>query len=189
MRESRSFEAAAAAVIAMALLAGPAPAADKKPAFSLVSPGHKEFTHLTAKYAAEANNCGGQNVSPALTWSGAPAATKSYAIALIDPASPALTGFLHWIAYGIPATKTSLKEGEASKPSSEFTSGKNGPGGEGYFGPCPPPGQKPHPFTFLLMATDLPPDALQPGLSRDELAAGLKGHVLDRTTLVLQYGR
>ena len=179
----------AAAVLAAAVLAGSAFAAEQKPVFNLASPGHKEFGHLDKKNASSAQNCGGDNVSPALSWKGAPAATKSYAIALLDPASPSLTNFVHWLAYDIPATKTSLKEGEASAPSTEFKDGKNGPGTQSYFGPCPPPGQKPHPYTFLLLATDLAPGSLQPGMTRDELAAALKDHVIDRTTLVLQYGR
>jgi Raf kinase inhibitor-like YbhB/YbcL family protein len=188
MTKFRLLHLAAAAALTAAMLAGPASAADQKPVFNLVAPGHKEFTHLSKKNAGNAPNCGGDNVSPALSWSGAPAATKSFAIALLDPASPSLSNFVHWLAYDIPANKTSLKEGEASKPSTEFKSGKNGPGKEGYFGPCPPAGQKAHPFTFLLLATDLAPGALQPGMTRDELAAALKDHVIDRTTLVLPYG-
>ncbi len=190
MTKLRLLHLAAAAVMAAAVLAGSAFAAEQKPVFTLTSPGHKEFSHLDKKNAG--NNppsCSGGNVSPALSWHGAPAATKSYAIALLDPASPSLTNFVHWLAYDIPATKTSLKEGEASAPSSEFKSGKNGVGKVGYFGPCPPPGQKPHPFTFLLLATDLAPGSLQPEMTRDDLAAALKGHIIDRTTLVRPFGQ
>lgn len=85
-------------------------------------------------------------------------------------------------------SKTSLTEGEASKPSSEFKGGKNTPGTELYFEPCPPLGAKAHPYTFRVMATDLAPDALAAGMTRDELAVALKGHIIDRTTLVLRYG-
>lgn len=57
-----------------------------------------------------------------------------------------------------------------------------------YFGPCPPPGAKAHPFTFMVMATDLEPGSLQPGMTLADLATALKGHIIDRTTLVLRYG-
>jgi len=38
------------------------------------------------------------------------------------------------------------------------------------------------------MVTDLVPDALKPGLTRDELTEALKRHILDRTTLMLHFG-
>jgi len=163
----------------------------QKPVFTLVSPGLTEFSMLPNKYAAKSppSGCDGGNVSPALSWTGAPLSTKSYAIDLFDPASPSLVGYVHWLAYGIPASKTSLKEGEGSSPSSEFESGKNSPGTEAYSGPCPPAGQKPHPYVFLMLATDLAPGSLKAGMTRDELAAALKDHVLGRTTLVFQFGR
>ncbi len=93
-------------------------------------------------------NCIGENVSPPLRWSGAPEKTKSYMIMLFDPAGRVPLGVVHWLAYDIPASKTSLKEGEASKPSTEFKGGKNITGGMTYFGPCPPAGVKPHPYTL-----------------------------------------
>jgi len=84
--------------------------------------------------------------------------------------------------------KKSLMAGEGSGPSPWIVGGKSMTGKDTYFGPCPPPGTKPHPYVFLLMATDLLSTALEPGLTRDQLAAALKGHILDRTTLVLRYG-
>ena len=181
----------AVAALAAALLASPVSAADRnqKSHFRIVWRGHREFSFLTAKEAGNNPGCGGGNISPALSWSGAPATTKSYALEIMDPDSPSLTGFVHWLAYDIPASKTSLKEGEGSQPSTEFKSGKNGPGRTGYFGPCPPVGDTPHPYAFLLIATDLPPGALQDGMTRDDLAAALKGHVLARTTTIYMYGR
>lgn len=176
-------------VIAVALAAwcSAALAADKKPVFDLRSPGHKEFSFLATKNAGNnPPNCKGDNVSPPLAWSGAPAATKSYAIVLFDPRGNPPLGFVHWVAYGIPASKTSLKEGEAKAPSPSIVNG--GAGKTTYMGPCPGTGIKPHPYTFLIMATDLAPDALAPGLTREVLAAALKGHILDKSTLVLRYG-
>jgi Raf kinase inhibitor-like YbhB/YbcL family protein len=185
------FAVAACAAVLSMLPASPGSAAAKKHWFDLSWTGHREFTKLDKKYGGKNPNlkgCDGDNVSPALHWRDAPEKTKSYAIELFDLAGNAPIGFIHWVAYGIPASKTSLKEGEASKPSPDIKGGKSMVGSELYFGPCPPPGAKPHPFTFVLMATDLAPDALQPGLTRDELAAALKGHILDRTTLVLRFG-
>lgn len=46
-----------------------------------------------------------------------------------------------------------------------------------YAGPCPPANIDWHHFIFTLIATDLDPKALQPGLTREELVPALKDHV------------
>jgi Raf kinase inhibitor-like YbhB/YbcL family protein len=133
-------------------------------------------------------NCDGQNVSPPLAWSNPPANTQSYAIIMVDPAGRGGSGVVHWVAYDIPAGKTSLREGEASQPSTEFKGGKNTRGLSTYFGPCPPLGDKPHPYVITLIATDLPAGTLKPDLTRDELGAALAGHALGVTSIVTRYG-
>ncbi len=183
--------AGALAALAASMPETPSAAADSKPVFDLVSPGLKEWDFLPKKNAGNnptAPGCDGGNLSPALSWSGAPADTKSYAIVLVDLGANPPTGFVHWVAYGIAANKTGFAEGEASKPSGTFVGGRSGIGRETYFGPCPPATDKVHPYTFVLMATDLAPGALKAGMTRDELAAALKGHIVARTTLVLRYG-
>ena len=191
MSELLSRGLAFAVIVGATWASGAAHAADQPKFFDLSAPGHTEFSMLSKKNAGNNPNlagCDGGNTSPALSWSGAPATTRSYAIELFDIVGNPPLGFVHWLAYDIPAAKTKLAEGEASKASTEFKGGKNGAGSTLYFGPCPPPGGKPHPFTFLLMATDLAPGTLQPGMTRDELSAALKGHIVDRTSLVLRYG-
>jgi len=47
----------------------------------------------------------GANVSPPLSWTGAQADTKSFALICEDPDAPAGT-WIHWIVYDIPANKT-----------------------------------------------------------------------------------
>ena len=181
-------------VIAAALAAGFAAgaAAQGKTVFDLRSPAYPEFSGLAKKNVGNdpryaGCDCG--NISPPLAWTGAPAATKSYTLMVIDLAGDPPRGFVHWIDYGIPAAVTALAEGEGSKSSTAIVSGRNSVGKEGYFGPCPPARDKAHPYVFLLMATNLAPDALKSGLTREALAATLRGHVLGRTTLVLTYGQ
>jgi Raf kinase inhibitor-like YbhB/YbcL family protein len=170
---------------------GTAAAADEPKPFELSAPGFSDGAMLPKKFAG-ANptnkNCDGENISPALNWSNAPANTKSFAIVFQDTTGRAPLGVIHWLAYDIPASKTGLKEGEASAPSDEFKGGKSTIGQQVYFGPCPPLGDKPHPYIFTLIATDLAPGTLTAGMTRDELGAALNGHSLGATGLISRYG-
>ncbi len=162
-----------------------------KKVFDISSPALRDFGMLKKKYAGKNDqnkNCVGDNVSPPLKWTNAPANTKSFAIIMFDPVGRGGAGVVHWVAYDIPAAKTSLKEGEASQPASDFKGGKNTPGLTTYFGPCPPFGDKPHPYVITLVASDLAPGSLQAGMTRDELAAALNGHILGATSMVARFG-
>src|SRR2546423_15262632 len=53
----------------------------------------------------------GEDLAPALEWSGVPEGTKAFAIVMHDPDAPLVDGFTHWVAYGIPGDATSLPEG------------------------------------------------------------------------------
>jgi len=182
---------AGAVAAASCLLPSAQAAAAKSKVFNISSPALKDFGMLKKKYAGKNDqnkNCVGENVSPPLRWTNAPANTKSFAIIMFDPAGRGGAGVVHWVAYDIPASKTGLKEGEASQPSNEFKGGKNTPGLTTYFGPCPPFGDKPHPYVITLIASDIAPGTLQAGMTKDELANALNGHVLGATTMVARFG-
>ncbi|MEO8527122.1 MAG: YbhB/YbcL family Raf kinase inhibitor-like protein, partial [Caldimonas sp.] len=132
-------------------------------------------------------NCDGENVSPALAWSGAPAATRTFAILMDDQAGRAGLGVSHWVAYGIAANVDGLVEGEASSPSARFVGGRNTGGTDLYAGPCPPRGDAPHHYVLTLIATTLEPDALKSGLTKPELLEALKGRTVGAASLVLRY--
>ena len=53
--------------------------------------------------------CEGANVSPPLSWTGAPAGAKSLALICDDPDAPAGT-WVHWVLYNLPSGTTSLAE-------------------------------------------------------------------------------
>jgi phosphatidylethanolamine-binding protein (PEBP) family uncharacterized protein len=91
---------------------------------------------------------------------------------MVDPEAGGGFGSIHWVAYGIAPDVTGLEEGEASKPSPKFVGGKGGAGKDVWIGPCAGPGA-PHHYTFVLIATELDPKELPPGLTRQELLAKL----------------
>ncbi|HTV49790.1 MAG TPA: YbhB/YbcL family Raf kinase inhibitor-like protein [Steroidobacteraceae bacterium] len=176
-----------AATLALLCIATSAFAAEP---FTLTSSTFKDGTMLPLRYTGDLKtnpNCLGENVSPALHWSNAPAGTKSFALLLIDPEGRNGLGVVHWVAYDIPATVDGFAEGEVSKPSSKYVGGKSIVNRSTYFGPCPPPDTAPHHYTFTLIATDLEPGALPPGLTRDELLAKLQGHTKAAAGIVALY--
>ena len=75
----------------------------------------------------------------------------------------------------IPVAVTGFAEGEASKQTEKYVGGKSLMNLPHYFGPCTPAGS-PHHYTFTLIATDLEPGALQPGMTRDEVIKAVEGH-------------
>jgi Raf kinase inhibitor-like YbhB/YbcL family protein len=132
-------------------------------------------------------NCVGENISPPLAWSGVPEGTKSFALLLFDPEGRAPAGVSHMVVYGIPATVTGFAEGELSQPSDKFVGGKSTMEKAVYFGPGTPATADWHHYTWTLIATDLDPTALQPGMTREELAAALKDHVKGSAGLVTRF--
>jgi Raf kinase inhibitor-like YbhB/YbcL family protein len=132
-------------------------------------------------------NCVGQNLSPTLAWSGVPEGTKSFALLLFDPEGRAPAGVSHMVVYGIPADVKGFAEGELSQPSEKFVGGKSTMEKATYWGPGTPPNTDWHHYTWTLIATDLDPKALQPGMTRDELAVALKDHVKGSAGLVTRF--
>src|SRR5215467_15035688 len=158
---------------------------------TLTSPAVQDNGILATKNACSdkqrSPNCVGENISPPLAWSNVPDGTKSFALLLFDPEGRAPAGVSHMVLYGIPADVKGFAEGELSQPSEKFVGGKNLMGTGTYFGPGTPPNTDWHHYTFTLVATDLDPKALQPGMTREELAAALKDHVKGSAGLVTRF--
>ena len=159
--------------------------------FILSSPAIQDNGTLAIKNACSdkqrSPNCVGENVSPPLAWSNPPDGTKSFALLLFDPEGRAPAGVSHMVVYGIPADVKGFAEGELSKPSDKFVGGKSLMGLGVYTGPGTPPNTDWHHYTWTIIATDLDPKALQPGLTRDELAKALEGHVKGSAGLVTRF--
>ena len=137
---------------------------------------------IPAKHTGE-----GEDVSPALAWTDAPAGTQSFAIVCHDPDAPLVTpgryGFVHWVLYDIPASISELAEG-----SGDFTSGMSDFGRQGYGGPMPPEGHGTHNYYFWLLALDQAPD-LEPNLGMWDLLEKVEPHVIGMNRLVGTYSR
>ncbi|MBV8628836.1 MAG: YbhB/YbcL family Raf kinase inhibitor-like protein [Paraburkholderia sp.] len=155
-------------------------------AFQLTSPGLADGATLDSRHAADTQNCGGKNISPALEWHNVPAGTKSFAVTIYDPDGAKGLGVVHWLLYGIPPSTISLNEGAI--PAGSIL-GTNVTGHTDYHGPCPPVGDIAHHYLVQVYALDLTPDALPAGLTRDAVQGALKGHVLAAASIVLRYGR
>jgi len=130
----------------------------------------------------------GEDVSPPLSWRGAPEAAKSVAVICHDPDAPLLGprgtyGFVHWVLYNIPGDVTELAEGTG-----DFTAGGNDFGTTGYGGPMPPEGHGTHRYYFWVLALDRAPD-LEAGLSLWDLLARIEPHVIAMNRLVGTYER
>ena len=133
----------------------------------------------------------GEGVSPELWWDRVEGA-KSYALILEDPDARSVTPFVHWVAYNIPADRTSLPEGlqeqERLTEPADLMQGKTSKGSVGYFGPRPPVGDPPHHYHFQVFALDTML-AVPPGADRDAVLAAMKGHVIARGEHVGLYQR
>ena len=76
--------------------------------FTLSSSDFSENQLMGATFQADHPEC----ASPQLSWSGAPAGTKGFAIAMHDPDAPTGgAGWWHWMVLVLPADVTVLARG------------------------------------------------------------------------------
>lgn len=153
--------------------------------FTLQSPAFHNTGKLPVSMGA-GGQCPGENISPALSWKGAPANTQSFVLLIEDPQGANGLGVTHFIGYGIDAKRTAFAQSDLTHVAG-YTPGTNSKNIQGYFGPCPPITADIHNYNFTLIATDLAPDTLSKGLTKDALIAQLKGHALASAGLVGQF--
>jgi len=127
------------------------------------------------------HTCDGKDISPHITWSGAPKGTKSFALTCIDPDAP-MGDFVHWLAYNIPATVTEIVQGgPLPNGAREVT---NDFGKKSYGGPCPPSGTHRYFFTiYALKVSDLGT------VSKDDFLKKVKENQLASAEIIGLYKR
>lgn len=150
------------------------------PAFAAMSLTSRDLTPGAAMPTAHIYpRCGGQNVSPQLSWTAPPAAAKSLVLTMIDQdVKPHL--WSHWIVVGLPPAAGALERGARALPSGSRGVSSNF-GDPTYDGPCPPAGSGVHryrftiwamPTTSVAIAGDEKADAVQARLARTALDHG-----------------
>jgi Raf kinase inhibitor-like YbhB/YbcL family protein len=153
-------------------------------AFTLRSPSFAPNGSIPTKYT-----CEGDDVSPPLEWSDAPAGTKSFALIADDPDAPdpkaPKVTWVHWVVYNLPAAVGPLPEGAAASAlPAGARQGLNDWKRPGYGGPCPPIGR--HRYFFKLYALDSVLPDLGPA-TKAQLEQAMQGHVLGKAELIGTY--
>lgn len=132
--------------------------------------------------------CEGEDVSPPLAFDGVPEGAKTLVLILDDPDAPDPKApkrvWAHWLVYNLPPDTTGLPE-DASRnamPKGAVT-GFSDRKERGYHGPCPPIGRHRYFHKLYALDTTLPDKAL----TKAELEAAIKGHVLAEASLMGTY--
>jgi Raf kinase inhibitor-like YbhB/YbcL family protein len=134
-------------------------------------------------------SCDGDDVSPPLQWSDAPAETRSFVVLCYDPDAPAGT-WHHWAAYDIPANRTMLpKDGARSAGTEGLNQATNDFGRTGYGGPCPPRGHGTHHYHFRVLALSSSSLSVQKHPSCRDVEREARKHLITEATLVGLYER
>jgi Raf kinase inhibitor-like YbhB/YbcL family protein len=160
--------------------------------FTLTSTDIAEGGTLSSKQVFQGFGCDGGNISPQLSWSGAPEGTQSFAITAYDPDAPTGSGWWHWTVVNLPASTTSLPAG-AGSPGGELPAGavqgRTDYGQSCFGGACPPVGDKPHRYQFTVWALKVDRIDVDENASGALVGFMLNANVLGKATLTATYGR
>ncbi len=150
---------------------------------TVTSTAFEEGGMVPKKYTGD-----GEDVSPPLSWTGVPEATKSIALICDDPDAPVGT-WVHWVLFNLPADARELPE---ALPTQETLAtgaeqGKNDFGNIGYGGQAPPRGSV-HRYYFKVYALDTTLE-LDPGATKAQLLKAMGNHLLAKGQLMGKYKR
>lgn len=151
-------------------------------AFEVRSSAFAEGSTIPRKYTGDGNN-----VSPPLEWSGAPAGTRSFAVVCEDPDAPSGT-FRHWAVANIPGDQTGIEESGRAQGQT-YDCARNDFGHASYDGPAPPRGHGPHHYHFKVAALDTDRIDVPPSRRADELWREVEPHILAAAETIGTYQR
>ncbi|WP_144711087.1 YbhB/YbcL family Raf kinase inhibitor-like protein [Curtobacterium pusillum] len=151
------------------------------PAFALSSPS---FVHGAAIPSRYRGHLRGGDVSPALSWTVPPTATRELVLVVQDRDVPFRKPATHALTAGIDPASSGLVEGAIAVggPVAGLQQGRGPLGRRGWSGPMPIPSHGPHTYVFQLFALDRPA-GLRAGFTLAEAREAMAGHVLARARL------
>ncbi|VBB07730.1 ybhb/ybcl [Lucifera butyrica] len=130
---------------------------------------------------------GGQDISPQLSWAGAPERTKSYAVTIYDPDAPTGAGFWHWAVANIPANVTELPTGAGDNTGSKLPQGAiqlpNDARAARFIGAAPPVGHGEHLYVIVVYALDVEDIGVPADATPAFLGFNMSGHTLGRAVM------
>ncbi|MBS0388917.1 MAG: YbhB/YbcL family Raf kinase inhibitor-like protein [Proteobacteria bacterium] len=149
---------------------------------------------IANKFVFSGFGCKGDNVSPALAWSGAPAGTQSFALLVHDPDAPTGgAGWWHWVVYDIPATASSIAQGAGTASGAGLPTGAvqgvTDFGSAGWGGPCPPEGGGKHHYHFTLHALKVAKLDIPAGATAALIGYMVNANSLGKAEFTGLYGR
>jgi Raf kinase inhibitor-like YbhB/YbcL family protein len=158
-------------------------AADTAMALTLTSPAFKQGGKIPSTYT-----CEGDDISPPLSFEGAPKGTKSLALIIDDPDAPDPKApkrvWVHWVVFNLPPEAKGLAENaSAAGLPAGAVQGVNDFQHNSYGGPCPPIGRHRYFLKLYALDTTLPGKAF----NKAGLEAAMEGHVLGKAELMATY--
>jgi len=100
---------------------------------------------FSASILPQRYTCHGAGINPPLDWSGAPTATKSFALVVDDSSAP-ITPYIYWLVFDIGPGTTDIQEDSLPTGARQAL---NSAGTPGYHAPCP---AHSHSYRFTVYA-------------------------------------
>jgi Raf kinase inhibitor-like YbhB/YbcL family protein len=162
-------------------------------AMTIVSPQITSGGIIADEQVFNSFGCTGGNISPELSWTNAPEGTKSFALMFYDPDAPTGSGWWHWVVFNIPATVTKLAKGAGTADGALMPAGsvqsRTDFGEVGYGGPCPPEGDAPHRYQFMVFALSVEKLSLEADAPAAMVGFYIHANLLAKALVEAKYGR
>ena len=175
-----------AAVSAFQAPAGQRGGAPAGPAMTLTVSGFADGADIPVKFSQAAPGAApGEGTSPEIKWTNAPAGTQSFVLNMRDmdvARNKTTDDQAHWVVWNLPASTTSLAEGQpkgAKLPNGAYQISATG---QVYRGPGAGANGPKHHYMFEIYALDMPKVDVEPTADAFETRANvmkaMQGHVL-----------